>query len=380
MTGLGLVRVKCDLCKNYCDANKVRIKSKRDSTWKCSACHTKMTVCARHFGSWPPSNWGLLSEEAKVQFFNVKDAKKSSVLRSLKSLAHQKDEHEVEDGSISEFLPLSVWASRGFDVQNIETATPDDLKEEHPVLGMTYALRLHTKKDTHKQSAGTTDTIENVFGRQKLKQLKDGTYQANHDDTLVSSDETSSSVDAGDPDAVAERAAQKAKRTIAKAKATARGIAIKNKEKQAKMIAKEKKERAKQKAEEQNAATKAKVEQKAAAQEAKTLAKTENDVRKLAEKALSVIVKSLASAQNLMDAMEYPLVPDDMRSKLSEMVGEWNATKLNVMELALDPSAHATPMWLQNSKGVHTKLRPLNDHIELMNPVLIVLKKQKKQK
>ena len=51
---------------------------------------------------------------------------------------------EVRDGWRGEFLPLSVWELKGFDVDLILQRAQ---KEEHPVLGDTYRLDLHSVSD-----------------------------------------------------------------------------------------------------------------------------------------------------------------------------------------------------------------------------------------
>ena len=60
-----------------------------------------------------------------------------------------------DDGG--EFLPLSVWATRGFNV-DINTVPPQD-KKMHPVLGETY--RISILKSGHRGSRGgnKTDTL-----------------------------------------------------------------------------------------------------------------------------------------------------------------------------------------------------------------------------
>lgn len=44
-----------------------------------------------------------------------------------------------------EYLPLGVWTARGFDAQRIEELSRPEDREQHPVLGMTYRVRIRSR-------------------------------------------------------------------------------------------------------------------------------------------------------------------------------------------------------------------------------------------
>ena len=68
--------------------------------------------------------------------------------------AEQLTSSELSEESFAEggeYLPLGVWANRGFDVTRIEQHTRDDDKRICPVLGICFRLRIISKTNVHKR-------------------------------------------------------------------------------------------------------------------------------------------------------------------------------------------------------------------------------------
>ena len=68
--------------------------------------------------------------------------------------AEQLTSSELSEESFAEggeYLPLGVWANRGFDVTRIEQHTRDDDKRICPVLGICFRLRILSKTNVHKR-------------------------------------------------------------------------------------------------------------------------------------------------------------------------------------------------------------------------------------
>ena len=68
--------------------------------------------------------------------------------------AEQLTSSELSEESFAEggeYLPLGVWATRGFDVTRIEQHTRDDDKRICPVLGICFRLRILSKTNVHKR-------------------------------------------------------------------------------------------------------------------------------------------------------------------------------------------------------------------------------------
>jgi hypothetical protein len=69
------------------------------------------------------------------------------------------EEHTEYYDDGGEFLPLTVWATRGFDVTNIaEKCRPQD-KRSHPVLGDTYRIAILKSGHRGHKGGSKTDTL-----------------------------------------------------------------------------------------------------------------------------------------------------------------------------------------------------------------------------
>ncbi len=116
--------------------------SKSRKSWKCNGCHSKENSLRRRFGQWPLDSFAGIAEEKRVAFMITLDGMSSSAMATECEKFISSEEHEeyYQDGE--EFLPLSVWAKRGFDPDRIfAKAAPNDIKE-HSVLGLTYRVRI----------------------------------------------------------------------------------------------------------------------------------------------------------------------------------------------------------------------------------------------
>jgi hypothetical protein len=95
----------------------------------------------RMFGKWPIDGFRMLSPQQQRDFW----ASTTSSLASLKKMVEDTVVSKMIDEELSKlegpFLPLSVWASQGYDTKLIEQTAA---KEEHEILGTTYQVRIHT--------------------------------------------------------------------------------------------------------------------------------------------------------------------------------------------------------------------------------------------
>ena len=87
------------------------------------------------FGSWPPASFKKLSPEIQTNFWReAKELAGKVHLEELFVQALTKSRIEQEISQVGgEYLPLSVYASRGFNVGDIESKCKDF--EEHSMLG-----------------------------------------------------------------------------------------------------------------------------------------------------------------------------------------------------------------------------------------------------
>ena len=106
------------------------------------------------FGRWPTPAFKKLSDEAQVDFWKEESTAGSDMVVDLvNKVTEQRVMHE-KDLQRGEYLPLSVWANKGFDAKKIEAECTDT--EVHPVLGLTYRLDLHQVA-----SGEVRNTVEN---------------------------------------------------------------------------------------------------------------------------------------------------------------------------------------------------------------------------
>ena len=127
-----------------------RRSCRKELRYCCKGCNAVQTQCQRK-GIQLQS---VLSEEQLVSFFAEASLQRRDCeegrLSFMKSRAllkrHMVEEarREVRDGWRGEFLPLSVWELKGFDTELIRTKAE---KEDHPVLGDTFRLDLHSISD-----------------------------------------------------------------------------------------------------------------------------------------------------------------------------------------------------------------------------------------
>ena len=122
----------CSKCQYTCE----RDPSQRENC--CGKCNSKRAALSRHFGSWPIPQFDLFSQQQQINFWRIP----SSKLRDLEfSLVQQATEISMKENSTSkqgEYLPLSVYAARGFPSQMILEHCKDYI--EHDVLGRCYKV------------------------------------------------------------------------------------------------------------------------------------------------------------------------------------------------------------------------------------------------
>ena len=151
----------CRRCGQGCDLWKSQRVSTKQAIFVCSKCNTKGVQLSRLFGSWPPKMFKCMSEDEQKKFWDeIKDTPSpqlEGVVVQKLSIVRREWEEAKEGG---EYLPLSVYKQRGFDVDAI-TARCED-KHEDPVLGTCYRVRIRTVY------SGTVEAMV----REELQQVK----------------------------------------------------------------------------------------------------------------------------------------------------------------------------------------------------------------
>ena len=141
---MNMETIFCDKCGKWKPYSNCRVVSKTaNPTFRCGGCCVKLVQLTRGLGSWPPKSFAALPEATKQAFYSDMDGMNGfSACQMAKKFveAHQLREEFFAEGG--EFLPLSVWAQRGFDAARIEKNTAPHNTQSHPVLGECYRVAI----------------------------------------------------------------------------------------------------------------------------------------------------------------------------------------------------------------------------------------------
>ena len=119
--------VQCYYCGSMCKIASVRVHKKTEGTWKCLKCCGTITGCYRHYNGMP--NLAEMSVEQQHAFWSELQKKTGkyaydNCLRSFQSNKETtKQKFYANNG---EFLPLSVWKTRGFNDNEILAKSTND--------------------------------------------------------------------------------------------------------------------------------------------------------------------------------------------------------------------------------------------------------------
>ena len=155
--GLPLTQ-KCCFCRETCSTYYV--VSKKRGEFLCASCNTARRILYR---GQQMDQVAMLGKDDTEEFFkSVKGKKTSEVLRLASSTVTKAITTDLnEDTEGGEFLPLSVWQTKGFDIAKIAAeAAPEDITE-HKYLGPCY--RVNIRSGYHKRTRGEAfEDIANV--------------------------------------------------------------------------------------------------------------------------------------------------------------------------------------------------------------------------
>ena len=95
----------CSLCGQEVEMERLRVKSKREQTFKCLTCDTRISQLRRLYGGWPsPEFAGRLNDASRKQFYVELHAKGSQ--SEIRAYSEEKmseyenhEEHYAENGN-----------------------------------------------------------------------------------------------------------------------------------------------------------------------------------------------------------------------------------------------------------------------------------------
>ncbi len=137
------LEIFCESCGMHQPMSKARVLAKGKDRWKCAMCHCKVNQLAKGFGTWPTESFKTVPLEQQQAFMRRVHNKSGpdAMVQMSESLEAYEDHQEYyKDGGA--FQPLSFWQQQGYDSQAIaEKSLAHDIKD-HPVLGVTYRVRI----------------------------------------------------------------------------------------------------------------------------------------------------------------------------------------------------------------------------------------------
>ena len=99
----------------------------------------------RAFGSWPPPGFESLTGDQVTQFWkSLKDKHGDDLKLVAKEFLTRVTETGEAWNEGGTFQPLGYYATLGYDIEKIKKLTDPKDQRPHPVLGMTYRVRLMT--------------------------------------------------------------------------------------------------------------------------------------------------------------------------------------------------------------------------------------------
>jgi hypothetical protein len=123
-----LDRPRC--CKCKVEVCPLRAFGKSSGSWRCNQCNSKCVALYKKFGQWPIESFKGFSEKEQVDFYNdIKNKGINDVEQLLINKMVQVKENYESNEHKGDWLPLSVWGSRGYDMDAIrDTATAENSK------------------------------------------------------------------------------------------------------------------------------------------------------------------------------------------------------------------------------------------------------------
>ena len=120
-----------------------RIKTKSGEVYTCSKCNSKNVILHNQFGQWPIEEFRGFTEEQQQNFYANTENDKWSLKLHLTDMMTKRLTEQKTSALVGKFLPLSVWAKKGWGPKQIEEGAQEDDKEWHAQAGWTYRVKIH---------------------------------------------------------------------------------------------------------------------------------------------------------------------------------------------------------------------------------------------
>jgi hypothetical protein len=200
LTDIGLfpeMTLHCQTCGSRCQLSRMRCRGKSCASWECLNCGTKSTQLRRVFGKWPIGEFVEMEPDEQKAFFSDIGGMSMEALKQHCERTFSKTEsHGKFYEERGQFLPLSVWATRGFPVEDIEAKSHASDRRFHDVLGSTYRVALMSSGSKGWKGSSSTDALNK---RSKAAALTD-----DHEPDAAAAAAVAAAADDADTDASVE--------------------------------------------------------------------------------------------------------------------------------------------------------------------------------
>ena len=126
---------------------------KKSKKYICKPCNSAASMLSKAIeGGFDGKAFGSLPESEQQRFWqNASGASKRDLVAQYESKLRAVQTDERSQGEGGDFLPLSVWETRGYDTDRIKRLTPPEDRRDHPVLGETFRVVVEWKAETRSQ-------------------------------------------------------------------------------------------------------------------------------------------------------------------------------------------------------------------------------------
>ena len=133
--------VFCSYCNEKTDMTRCRLIIKGQGIFKCGKCSTTTTTLNRFLGAGVAQTLQKIPPAERDKFFRfAKENNAGAINEKIIFLMRRHETWEKRYQSGGSYLPLSVWATQGYDTQRIERLSrPEDIME-NAVLGKVYRV------------------------------------------------------------------------------------------------------------------------------------------------------------------------------------------------------------------------------------------------
>ena len=107
-------------------------------------CACRVTQLYRGLGAWPTTGFQTLTAEQQQEFMqSIASMTGPQTVEYANEVLETFEEHAEFYEDSGEFQPLGYYQARGYDIDAIARLTPQCDIRSHPVLGLTYRVRIY---------------------------------------------------------------------------------------------------------------------------------------------------------------------------------------------------------------------------------------------